>query len=101
MKINNIALNEILNQQLLKKQIKYKAHYQIPDAEVAGFDQEEYLPPLPIVSKPALKNSAFLKMYMSKGERGVDRESVYNVGDNFTYVKIKAVKEKDLFYQFH
>ena len=40
-------------------------------------------------------------MYMSKGERGADRESVYNVGDNFTFTKARKSKKKDTYYTCH
>jgi len=38
---------------------------------------------------------------MSKGERGCDRESVYNVGDNFTFTKVRKAKKKDTYYTCH
>jgi hypothetical protein len=62
---------------------------------------DKYLPNLPTISKPALKNSAYLKMYQSKGERGADRESVFHVGDNFTFTKQKKIKKKDNFFTCH
>ena len=69
--LNNIAINDILNEQLNQQENHYHCYFK---RKKHICDQEEYLPKLPTISKPQVKNSAYLKMYLSKGERGGNLE---------------------------
>ena len=96
--INDNALNEVLTRKMSKS--KGPIYYSKPLGAAHEFD--EYLPRLPTICKPEVKNSKYLKMYLSKGEKGANCESVFNVADNFTFdPNAKEKKKKDNYYTCH
>jgi len=55
-------------------------------------DDNDVLPPLPVVGKPMVQDNKLMKNYFQKGDRGSASDAAGNIGSNLTF-NVEAGKE--------